>query len=1368
MAYGEDVYKVVLDDSQIRRVAKQVAREFDSIGGSATEAGNKVDSAFTGMGNNIKKTFGDVTSSVLGGFKSIAAGAVGFTAVMEAGSFVRNMYQQIGEFSKSMQEVSTISEEVTNDMAGFKKEILELTTRVPIGANEAAKALYQIISAGQQGSDAMHVLEVSAKAAIGGVTDTATAADTITTILNAYKMDASQAEAVSDKLFTTVRLGKTTMAELGASIANVAPTAAAYGVSIDEVLSAIATLTKQGTATAVATTQIRSAILSATNSLGDGAFKTRSFAEALDEVAKKAKGSETALKDDLGRVEAMNAVLGLTGKNAAGAAEDLAAMQNATGAAEDAFRKMSETASAQITILQNHLVELFTPVAGGLKNATAEIARSLNLAFESGAMERFGNVLKGLVITYGAYKAAVILTTALEAARATGIGALTAKEAIHYGWLVATEKAQKLLNATMLKNPYIAAATALGALIAVLIAYNKNADDTKKIQGELDSITRKANERLVDKKTKIEELKEAAESEKLTLDERKKAIDKLNAIIPNYNAHLDDTTGKYIANKTALDDYLASLVRQYEIEGARAKLQEIGDKKSDLALQRDEIQRQIDDEQKLIDKMRERQGIQTSGGGVPAAGYYQAMGDASRMNQLKNNLEDINEQLRAQDRLVEAIKGHYGDDLLKSAVQDAENAANGNGGGGGNGGGRLTAEEAERRRRQAQQLADQLLAIQRKNEAAEIELLEDGIEKRRRMRELDYNNQMDALDRQERSWREAQGGSLTEKQMRALETARRLAADKQAQEVAEDYRNMLEQYQGYIDQRKAIQDRYEKERKNLAAAGGNKAAQDELDYQEKEALANIDNQFARREQAFEQWADGIVDISLEKLNMMLLQATISLERMERENPANPELATARAKVNALREQIGKGGKKATDDKNLSPSEKALKKWKDLQRVLNDGIRGFQDLGAAVGGVAGEFIDAAGTIAANTISIIDGIEQLVNGTTKAIEGTAEAASQSISSVEKASVILTIISAALQIAQKIAGLFAADMSSYNNMKDNYQALTEIWDELIEKKKEYISISYATESAAAAREANALVDEEIDAARRLAREYAAAGSGAFSHSKGYLMNAAIGGAEFDRVSQAVGLQIRSVTDLISLTGEQLQLVKETSPYLWAQLQEDFRGYLQDIIDAEGTLEDIENALKENLTSTTFDDVKSNFEDNLMDMEADSADFADNVAEMFTRAMLSQQMLKKYNAQLEAWYNKFASDMNDGLLNDAEMDALRGEYQQIVDEALAERNRIAAITGYDASRNTQEASSAFTGMSQETADELNGRFTAIQVAAESVRGHVAEMNQSVSAILNLGVIGVGHLEDISRNTHQLYAIADRLGEIERNTRNI
>lgn len=283
---------------------------------------------------------------------------IGISAGIAFAKAAKGAYEFEKQFQQSMKEVATLSSGIKGSLTDYMNQVVDITRTIPVEANEAAKALYQIVSAGHDGADGMKVLEVSAKAAVGGVTDTATAADAITTLLNAYKLDVSEAENLSDQLFTTVRLGKTSFGELGKSIAQVAPVAAAYGVEIDQVLAAVATLTKQGTPTAQAMTQIRASIIAVSKVLGDGAFDNRTYQEALAEVARQAGGSESKLRELVPEVEAVNAVLGLTGINVKEAAGHLEEMQDATGAAEAAFKEMASSAENQMKLLGNILNHL--------------------------------------------------------------------------------------------------------------------------------------------------------------------------------------------------------------------------------------------------------------------------------------------------------------------------------------------------------------------------------------------------------------------------------------------------------------------------------------------------------------------------------------------------------------------------------------------------------------------------------------------------------------------------------------------------------------------------------------------------------------------------------------------------------------------------------------------------------------------------------------------------------------------------------------------------------------------------------------------------------------------------------------------------
>lgn len=290
-----------------------------------------------------------------------------------------------GKFDKSMREVSTLSNDISRDLTGFSADIVAMTKQIPIGADAAAKALYQIVSAGHDGAQGMKVLEVSARAAIAGVTDVTTAADAITTLLNAYKISAKNAEAISDQLFTTVRLGKTTFGQLGTSIAQVAPIAASFGIETEQILAAVATLTKSGTPTAQAMTQIRAAIIAASKVLGDGAFETQTFQAGLAKIADMAGGSESKLRALIPEIEGMNGVLGLTGKNAVTAASDLVELTNSAGASEVAYSKMMDGFLNKYELFKNKIHAIIVqigqsliPIAEAVMGAVGRMAESFS------------------------------------------------------------------------------------------------------------------------------------------------------------------------------------------------------------------------------------------------------------------------------------------------------------------------------------------------------------------------------------------------------------------------------------------------------------------------------------------------------------------------------------------------------------------------------------------------------------------------------------------------------------------------------------------------------------------------------------------------------------------------------------------------------------------------------------------------------------------------------------------------------------------------------------------------------------------------------------------------------------------------------
>ncbi|WP_300725924.1 phage tail tape measure protein [uncultured Rikenella sp.] len=372
----------------------------------------RIDAAIRGT----EQTTSAATAKMESDFQHLGkvVGKIGIATALAAAG--REAFRFARDFESHMREVTTISDEVSTHLDGYKEKIIDLSATVPVAATESASALYQIVSAGHDGADGMTVLETAARAAVAGVTETATAADGITSILNAYQKGASEAGSVSDMMFTTVRLGKTTFGELAASIAQVTPTAAAYGVEMDQVLAAIATLTKSGVPTAQAVTRIRQAIVATSKVLGDGAFDDRSLQEALTEVAAMAEGSESKLRTLVPEIEAVNGVLGLTGINAETAAAHLDEMSRAVGATQKAFDRQMEDANKQIELLKNNLQATFYGMGDAALDAVGGLAEVLNEAFATGAMDKMIATVGTLVVAYGTYRTQLLLTAAAKRA----------------------------------------------------------------------------------------------------------------------------------------------------------------------------------------------------------------------------------------------------------------------------------------------------------------------------------------------------------------------------------------------------------------------------------------------------------------------------------------------------------------------------------------------------------------------------------------------------------------------------------------------------------------------------------------------------------------------------------------------------------------------------------------------------------------------------------------------------------------------------------------------------------------------------------------------------------------------------------------
>ncbi len=230
---------------------------------------------------------------------------------------------------------------------------------------------------------------------------------------------------------------------------------------------------------------------------------------------------------------------------------------------------------------------------------------------------------------------------------------------VRQSWLMSDLKKQGAL----LASGYGAIAAGAIALGAVLYKLYKKMTEVSQAEKDLQEIRKRGQEGIIDEKNKIDALIAVARDETQSLKDRHTAIDALNKIIPNYNAQLDDTTGKYKENKKALDDYLKSLTRKYEIEGAKDKLRDIGKQRVDLNLEKQRQERVV-----AMDEMEARTETVMPG----QEGKVVQLGVNSLRASNRRALAKTKEDLAELDQREANILGIYGEDIKKDALNEAK------------------------------------------------------------------------------------------------------------------------------------------------------------------------------------------------------------------------------------------------------------------------------------------------------------------------------------------------------------------------------------------------------------------------------------------------------------------------------------------------------------------------------------------------------------------------------------------------------------------------------------------------------------------------------------------------------------------------
>ncbi|WP_418615877.1 phage tail tape measure protein [[Ruminococcus] torques] len=389
------------------------------------------------------------------------------------------------DFEDAMAKVSTIADATEVPIDELEKAILDLSNQTGISSTEIADNVYNAISAGQSTGDAVNFVTNSTKLAKAGFADAGAALDILTTILNAYGMEASEVSNVSDMLIQTQNLGKTTVAELSSAMGKVIPTANAYGVKLDQLCAGYAIMTANGVATAESTTYMNSML----NELGKSGTKVsgilkeqtgQSFAQLMESgyslsdclaiINTAAENQGLAFGDMWSSSEAAKAGLILLGDSADAFNGTLAEMQNSTGATDTAFEKLktnSYTIQVAINQLKNTAIELGNAIMSVLAPLLMSLAETISklTAWFSGLSDG----TKQFIVIIGMVVAAVGPVLIIVGKIMSAVGTIMTVVPKLAGVINTVKTAFAALNTTMLSNPIFLVIAAITALVAVFI-----------------------------------------------------------------------------------------------------------------------------------------------------------------------------------------------------------------------------------------------------------------------------------------------------------------------------------------------------------------------------------------------------------------------------------------------------------------------------------------------------------------------------------------------------------------------------------------------------------------------------------------------------------------------------------------------------------------------------------------------------------------------------------------------------------------------------------------------------------------------------------------------------------------------------------
>ena len=973
--------------------------------------------------------------------------------------------------------------------------------------------------------------------------------------------------------------------------------------------------------------------------------------------------------------------------------------------------------------------------------------------------------------------------------------------------------------------------TALIALISLGIVYGKEIgnwvknlgkvkkelSETQQLQESLNTSRRKGGEAASEESAKLRILYTASQDTSKSMRERNKAVDELQKMYPDYFGKLSNEAILAGNAASAYDELTKAIIRKGQAQAAE-------DIVADYSKRNFQLQRGINADSQWVNQMRsayeaalkQREGMRQNALTVNQSSFMTnrtLSGDSNaekiieeyerRMENIRKSSEEIAKNNKTVEGIVKQIDtSAYTTDFSGSSKKQKEEKTD-----------------------YASQLADARVKAQQTTEKLRLQIMVEGIAKRKALARLEYDEQLADIDKQERDTiakmdqARKQGDNIPQSQYDEVKntanTNRMLAEqvyNEKIYQIEQEYRDKAtqslidynKQYGTYQEKRLAIAMDYARK----IAAAETEGEADVLTRERDDKLASLDFEEMKKgmdwdkifgdlervstdtleslREKLKQYLEGIGDdISPESYKEVLdAFKNIDSELADRSpfdtmkkgyedyKSAMEEVRSAQS----LLQQAQVGGSVIVEEydeatgaltRKLITQAEAEERLRAAQDKRYSAQKSLTDAAHSIGQKGMAIVNAGNDIVDMLgnfgVKVPEAVSETLNGVSQVMSGL-----ESIDLTKPFSAITGSVSILTGIGNTIAGLFGfggADYSGYENLKSKYEGLIDIWDSLISKKQQYIDIDYGVEAQKAAEEAKKLVDVQIERQRQLMHSLSGSGSSMFSHSLGYRVNERMGSSDWARLSQLTGENIREFGDVINLDADVIGKVLQDEKFVsvLTAVNSEFVTYIQNIDKYSEQLQEIAEQEKEAFTGVSFDEFRDSFVSMLSDLDATNQDFADNFEKYLQNAIFSSLIAGKYKQQIQELYDTWATKAESGgELTKDEAGILRNKYQDIINDMLAEREQIMKDFGW-------ESSSADSGSSQSPSSGAlttmsQDSISTFEGIGRNMQTHLANTDKFVQEIRNTQKQDSQTLATIAGHTAHLVEIHDILSDMKLN----